>query len=311
MSRLGDFLGKQGRFLLENDHVALVYIAILAVVPFAAWLSSAVIALITLRKGWSAGFKGLIVGVGIFSVLSLLSMPFLPALITSTIAFLPCYLTAGVLHSTASWKVAGFVLVLQVLVALVLLHWFAPELIMNQYQYIAKMLKEMAKESSDSSLASLLNDQNALSQQIFANYFLGIQSVSIVLSSLISIGLARSVQSRIFYPGGFKQEMLSFRASGLGVILLVLAAVGAYKHDPLAISCLPILVMYYVAAGLSLGFSLFAKERGIGTFILLIVPLALLPFFMLPLYVAIGALDSLFNVRLYLSSKGDGKENKG
>lgn len=311
MARLGDFLGKQGRFLLENDHYALMYIAVLALMPFAAWLSAAVVALITLRKGWLDGFKGFVVAVVVLMAASLMSVPFSSAVITAVMALLPCYLTAAVLHSTASWRLAGSVIVLLALLVIVLIHWLSPDFITNQFQYIQAILKEIGRESSDTSVNSLLNNQDTLNQIDIANYLVGVQSVSVVMTAIASLLLARSIQSRLFYPGGFRQEMLSFRASALGVILLVIATIGAYQHNPLAISCLPILVTYYVCAGLSLSFCILAKGKGIGTLVLLLIPLVLLPFVMLPIYAVFGALDSLFNFRLHLSSNTGGKENKG
>ena len=311
MARFGDFLGKQGRYLLENDHHALAYIAVLALIPFAAWLAAAIIALVTLRKGWFDGLKGLMVAIVVLLALSLMSISFSAAVVTVVMAFLPCYLTAGVLHLTASWRVAGSVIVLQALLVIALMHWFAPEFIMNQYQYIQAILKELAQEGTDSSVSSLLNNQSTLNQLVVANYLVGVQSVSIVLSAITSLLLARSIQSRLFYPEGFRQEMLAFRASGLGTIVLVIALIGAYQHNPLAVSCLPILVTYYVSAGLSLSFSILAKSKGIGTLVLLMLLLVLLPFVMLPIYTIFGALDSLFNFRLHLPFSAGGKEKKG
>lgn len=310
MIRLGDFLAKQGRFLLENDNQALFWIAVLALIPFAGWLSAAVMALITLRKGWAEGLKGLLVAFLVLLLVSLMAMPFSAALITAVIAFLPCYLTAGVLHSTASWRVAGGVIVLQALLAIALIHWLAPEFIMHQYQYVQAIVKELEKEGSTSSSLVLLSNKNRFNQIAMANYLIGVQSLSLALSALFSLLLARFVQSRLFYPGGFRKEMLAVRASSLGLILLVFVVLGAYWHSPLAISCLPILVAYYVLVGLSLAFNILAKGKGIGTFILLIVPLILLPFVMLPIYVILGALDSLFNFRSYLPVRADGKEKK-
>jgi hypothetical protein len=311
MARLGDFLGKQGRFLLENDTQALIYIAVLALIPFAGWLSAAVVALITLRKGLSDGFKCFVVAFMALLVLSLMTMSFSAACITAAMAFLPCYLTAAVLHETASWKVAVGFIVLQALLVIALIHWLAPEFITNQFQYIQAILKQLERESADSSALVLLNNQSKLTQTVIANYLLGVQAISVVMSALASLMLARSVQSRLFYPGGFRQEMLAFRANSFGVFLLGFAAIGAYQHNPLAISCLPILVTYFVFAGLSLTFSVMTKDKGIGTLILLTVPLILLPFVTLPVYVILGSLDSLFNFRSYLSSKADEKENKG
>ncbi|WP_141650474.1 hypothetical protein [Legionella massiliensis] len=300
-------MSKQSRFLLENDNQALVYIAVLAVIPFVGWLSAAIVALITLRKGWYDGLKGMIAGSIALLVLSLMSMSFTAALLATVMAFLPCYLTAAVLHSTASWKIAGGLLVLMALLVIALVHWFAPDFITGQYQYIQAILKEIERESTDSAAVSLLNNQNKLNEVIIANYLVGIQSVSIVLSTLTSLLVARSMQSRLFYPGGFKQEMLAFRASGFGVLLLVWAVIGAYQHYPLAISCLPVLVTYYVFAGLSISFNVLAKDKGLSYLILLVVPLVILPFIMLPIYVILGALDSLFNFRLYFSAKSDEK----
>jgi hypothetical protein len=307
MARLGDFLDKQGRFLLENEQWALLYVAVLALIPVTAWLSATIVALITLRKGWFDGFKGFVVAIVALLTLLLISTSKTVAVVmTIMVFFLPCYLTAVVLHSTRSWRVTGFFIVLQALVAIVLVHWLTPELITNQYQHIKAILKELEKEHYDSSISVLLNNRDGFNSVIIANYIMGLQSVSVVLAALTSLLIARSVQSRLFYPGGFRQEMLTFRASGVGVILLVIAAIGAYQHVPLAITCLPVLVIYYVCAGLSLNYNIFTRGRGIVSFLLLIVPLVLLPFIMLPVYAIFGALDSLFNFRLHLPAKAGG-----
>lgn len=311
MTRFGDFLGKQGRFLLENDNQALIYIAVLALIPFAGWLSAAAIALITLRKGWIEGFRGFVAAFLATLLLSLMTMSFSSACITAVLAFLPCYLTAIVLRSTVSLKVAVGFIVLQALVALILIHWLAPDFISNQFQYFQMLVKELGKSNSDSSALSLVNNQSKLKQTVIANYLVGVQAISIVISALISLMLARSVQSRLFYPGGFRQEILGFQAFSFGLVLLGLAAIGAYSRDPLALSCLPLLVTYFVFAGLSLTFSVVAKDKGVRTFVLLMVPLVILPIIMTYIYVSLGALDSLFDFRKYLSSKTGEKENKG
>lgn len=307
MARLGEFLGKQGRLLIENDQIALVYIAVLALIPFAAWLSAAAVALITLRKGWLDGFKGFVVATITLLILSLASMPLSAAVITALLAFLPCYLTAAILHATTSIKIAGFFIVLQALLIIALIHWLAPEFISNQYLYVQAVIKELERESSDGAVTSLLSNNEAVNKVVIANYLVGVQAVSVLLSAIVSLLLARSVQSRLFYPGGFKREMIAFRASGFGVILLVIAIVGAYQHNPLALSCLPVLAVYYVFAGLSLSFNVLVKDKGVVALALLLAPLILLPFVMLPVYVILGALDSLFNFRLHLSSNAGGQ----
>ncbi len=307
MARLGEFLDKQGRLLLENENKALIYCTVLALIPLGGWLSAAILALVTLRKGLVAGFKCFAAAFLALLALSLMTSSFPVAFISAALAFLPCYLTAAILHSTASWRITVAGIVLQALLVIVLVHWLAPEFIMNQFQYMQTIYKELQREISNSS-AIVLN-QSKLMQAAIASYLLGMQATSVAMSALVSLMIARSVQSRLFYPGGFKQEMQNFRASSLGVLLLGLAVIGAYNHNLLAISCLPILVTYYLVAGLCLTYS-FAKYKGKGIIVLLIVPLIILPFIMLPIYVILGSLDSLFNFRPYLS-KTDEKQNKG
>lgn len=304
MTRLGELLRKQGHFLLQNDSYALIYIAILALIPFAAWLSAAVVALVTLRKGWVAGLKGLVVGVVSLYIPSLVSDSWLMSFTNAVLAFLPCYLTAGVLRSTMSWRIAMAFIVLLVLCGINYVYWLAPELIQEQYQFVVAVLKQW----QNSDLVSNQDAINAVNPMIVTYYVIGVQAISIALSAIVSLMLARSVQSSLFYPGGYRQEMLDFRASGWGVILLALAAIGAYQSVSLAISCLPILVMYYAGAGISISFNILAKgKKGIGIVFLLLIPLIIVPLVMLPIYVMLGALDSLFNFRLYLSAKKGGK----
>ncbi|KTD20270.1 membrane protein [Legionella lansingensis] len=300
MARVGELLRKQGHFLLENETYAFLYIAMLALIPFASWLSAAIIALITLRKGWVSGFKGVVVGIVSLLVPSLMTLLSTAGIFNALMTFLPCFVMACVLRTTASWRVTAGLMVLLSLLGIALIHGLIPELISEQYRFIMAVLKELEREGT---ISGLLNNQEAFNPIIIANYVIGIQAVSILLSATASLMLARGVQARLFYPGGYRQEMLTFRASSWGVLLLLITAIGTYYESPLAISSLPILVVYYLCAGMSLGFNILTKGKGIGTFFLLLLPLVLLPFITLPIYVILGALDSLFNFRSRLLLK--------
>lgn len=313
MARLGDYLSRQGRFVLEQESYALLYIAVFALVPYATWLSAALVALLTLRKGALGGLKGLVVACLAHFCLALLSISFSAALASTIMAFLPCYLTAAVLHETVSWRITVLFIVLLALMAIVLVHWLAPDFIMDQFHYLQTVIKSIEQDGSDNSLSLVLNDHNLLNQVAMANYLVGVQAISLILSAIASLMLARSIQSRLFYPGGFKQEMLGFRASGYAVILLVIVALGAYQHNALAMACLPVIVCYFFIAGIVLGFNLITKGKGKGgvMLFLLLLPIVFVPSVMLPVYAILGALDSLFNFRLRLHFFAAGTENKG
>src|ERR1700722_18885741 len=104
MTRINSFLHKQCYYLLQNERYALFLVAILAVIPFASWLSLAIIALITLRTGEYQGFKVLLVGVSLAILAShrAIAIPYtIPAIL---ITFLLGYLAAWLLRVTASLK---------------------------------------------------------------------------------------------------------------------------------------------------------------------------------------------------------------
>ncbi len=305
MSRLGKFLDTQGNFILENNGYAWLYIAILVLLPFANWLAVAIVALITLRKGWKEGLLAMIVGIASLQFFSLITSASF-SLIAALIVFLPCYLTAFVLRLTADWQLAMFFLVLQILVGIAGVHYFVPEFISQHYQFIQTLLKELDKDGT----LLKLSEKSSLNPVVIANYIVGVQALSIALAALASLMLARSIQSRLFYLGGYKKEILAFQAKSIGLILLALVILGVYQELPLALSCLPILVIYYVSAGLSLAINVLAKDYKLGVILLLLLSLVLVPFGILPIYFIVGALDSLFNFRSYLLSKVDRKQNK-
>ena len=114
--------------------------------------------------------------------------------------------------------------------------------------------------------------------------------------------LARSVQAQLFCPGGFKREMLTFRGDKIELLLLVILFIAANQQNVFAMSLLPILIFYFMLAGLSLSFNVLAKQRPLRLMVLSIASILLLPFVMLPVYVIFGALDALFNLRSYLLS---------
>lgn len=298
-SQLSGFVRKQGEYLLGNKWHALVHAMALALLPYTAWLSVAIIALVTLRKGWREG-GWLIIPVMIAHVaLSLTSLNAAIGLINTLLTFMPCYLAACALRSTISWRAVSCVFFMQAGLILVMVQLWFPDFVAAQYLYIQSAINEM---QSDSVVMSFINDKTGVNQVILAGYFLGLQAVGVIFSATLSLMLARSVQSKLFNPGGFRQEMLMFRGDKIGFLLLAIVTIAAYQQSILAISMLPMLVLYFLIAGLSLSFNVLAKKRPLSSGVFILSTLILLPFIMLPVYVIFGSLDSLFNFRLYLSS---------
>ena len=297
MTRLNGFIRKQSQYLLENNRHAMLHAIVLALLPFTAWLSVAIIALVTLRKGWRDGGWVLLPVIVVAFAVSFVSTTTNIALLNALLAFVPCYLAACVLRLTANWRAVAGLFFLLVIVVVLLLQVVVPNFIMAQYQYLQEVLRQV---KTDSALLAFVNDKNALNQTIFASYLLGLQAVGVVFSAGLSLMVARSMQSQLFYPGGFRCEMLAFRGDKIGLLLLVVLSIAASKQSVFAICLLPMLVFYFLLAGLSLSFKVFASLRPQFMGVLLIATLFILPFIMLQVYVIFGSLDSLFNFRLYL-----------
>ena len=300
MNWLSGVIRKQGYVLLENSRHAMLHAVALSLLPYTAWISVTIIALITLRKGWQQGFVILAPVILANFALSLVSTTVVIALVNALLVFVPCYLAACVLRTTTSWRAVSGLFFLQVLVAVLLLQTFMPDYIMAQYLYLQTVFREV---QTDSTLLAFINDKTGLNQMILANYLLGLQAVGVVFSAALSLMLARSVQSQLFYPGGFKSEMLRFRGDKVSLLLMAILLFAASQHSMLAISLVPMLVFYFLLAGLSLSFNIFAKQKLRYSIVLLVATLFLLPFVMLPVYVIFGSLDSLFNFRLYLPAE--------
>jgi hypothetical protein len=299
MTSLRGFLSHQGQYLLSNKRHAYLYALILAVLPYAAWLSLTVVALVTLRKGIFEGFLLLALSLAAYFLMSLSSSAALPALINAFLVFIPGYLAACTLYLTSSWRGVFGVLFFLFVVVVFALQTFLPDVIMAQYLYLQAALHEIY---SDNAIVALFNNSSGLNRIMLANYLLGLQFIGLFFSVSVSLLLARYVQSNLYYPGGFMREVLNFRGNRLELVVLLVFLVLAKQHHLIAVTLLPVIMFYFVLAGLSLSLSVFGKQRPIRSMALIMVSLLLLPFVMLPVYTIFGSLDSLFNFRLYLPS---------
>ncbi|KTC65087.1 membrane protein (plasmid) [Legionella adelaidensis] len=303
MTLLSGFIRKQGQFVLGKKQNAFLHTVFLAVIPYTDWLSLAVIALITLRKGIREGLPLLLAGMiayficaGFFSSLTI-------GLTNTLLTFLPGFFAAITLRLTKSWRWVAIICLLQVSIAALCLQTFAPEYIEIQFQFIQHLLSEV--QNDNFAFDILMN--RGLNQTTLANYLVGVQAVGVILSGISALMLARSVQAELFYPGGFKKEMETFRGDKIGLLILLVCLFAAHGGNVLAMNILPMLMVYFMLAGLSLGSHILYNKKPVTSLFLLVTPLIFLPFVMLPLYVIFGSLDSIFNFRSYLAVNADNR----
>lgn len=295
MVRLRGLFKKQAELVLASRQHALVYAIVLALLPYCAWLATVVIALVTLRKGPREGARILSGVILAHGALLCLSMPLHVVICNMLLVFAPVYFAAYVLRVTANWQSVSAFLFLVVILSSLFIQQIAPEWVMSQFTVIQSLVQA---SQSDQALAKWLHDTSGIPVVALANYALGIQLMSGVLSVLTALLFARSLQSQLFYPGGFKQELLTFRGNRLTCIVMLLLCAAAWRWNVVAMNVLPVLILFYLLAGLSLCANFIVGKWSRGTLVVLFVPLVCIPFVMLPLYIVLGLLDSVFNIRL-------------
>ncbi|USQ12606.1 hypothetical protein J2N86_07715 [Legionella lytica] len=295
MMHMGDFITKQCKALLENKQQAIMYAALLSIIPFATWLSVALVCLVTLRKGVRSGFDVLLPALVIHSVPLMMLVPISGALINTLIAYLPCYFAAITLRSTQKWQAVFGVFFIQAVLGCLLLQLLAPEFIVIQFNQLKALLmqyQELVETGMDS-----------ISTLSLAQLFFGLQILSAIVSAVVSLMFARSIQAKLFLPGGFKNELLMFRSGRFSLLILLSVSLGTYHEIPLAINVLPIVLSYFLASGFGLAYFILARKSQVKVFLLLMLIILLKPTFALFAYIVFGSLDSIFNFRSYLPER--------
>jgi hypothetical protein len=298
MMRAGDFIIRQSKALLENKQYAIVCASIISILPFASWLSVALVALITLRKGAKSGFEVMLPALIIHSVPLMMLVPVESALINTLVAYIPCYIAALSLRKTAHWQMVFGVFFLQALIGFLLIQFLVPDFVIDQYAQLKKIVThyEEYQQLFDTSTGGL-------SSFILAQLFFGIQILSVIVSAIVSLMFARSIQAKLFMPGGFKQELIDFRSDKISFLVLLGISIASYYEISFALNLLPLLLCYFLISGFSLAYFVLARKKQVRVFILLCLLILLKPNFVLFAYIVFGSLDSLFNFRLYLPTR--------
>lgn len=297
MKPFGDFLINQSTKVLENKQHAVIAAAVLSVLPFASWLSVALVAFICLRKGAKTGLEIMVPAMVIHSVPLMMMVTVDAAIINTLIAFVPCYFSALVLRKTASWQWVGGVIFLQALIGSLLMQGLAPELIGAQFRQFSQALSQFQEYQQ-----LLAVSGNNLTSSLLAQLFFSMQLSSIVVSALISLIFARSIQAKLFVPGGLKRELFVFRCGKVALSILMVVALGSYYQISVAINVLPLVLGYFLVSGFSLSYFVLARKRRFRVAALLMLLVLIKPLFVLAAYIGLGSLDSLFNFRHLLPS---------
>lgn len=296
MKSIATWIKQQWIMVINNPLFAIGLGVLFSIIPLTDWLSQVIVDLVTLRRGPQQGLRILLPISVLTFAYTCLSTVVSVALLNVSLAFLPGYFAAILLRRISHWQAPAYGFIIATLLIASLVHAFCPEFIITQYTYLKNLINSLPHNH--------WFDLRNIDSKLMANYIFGFQIMGIILSTLFSLIIARSIQSDLFYPQGFRQEMLYFRAEKWLLYVYAVILIGATQKNALAINLVPVLGLYFLLGGLSLGFYIVALKYSPEqkwTSIILIVSLLLVPWFFGPLYAALGMLDSIFNFRSYLS----------
>jgi Predicted membrane protein (DUF2232) len=252
------------RFIMRGRMQAILVTAVTALLslllPPLNYISSAVVGMVTLRKGWSEGLI-VIAGAGVATAVfaGLTPLDPLHADLVAAAIWLPAWMLALVLRYTVSLSftvgAAGIIGALVVIGTYLTLEDPA-----QSWREVLGRIVALAKQQNEPAIADNLG-------QILMNtapHMTGMLVAALALGLTLSLFLARWWQALLFNPGGFAREFRGLRL-GHGFAVLTVAAlavtmVASGWPAEVAANVLIVLVAVYLVHGFGLVHGIIAAK---------------------------------------------------
>ena len=272
--------------------------------PPVSIVSSATVALVTLRLGGKEGLYVLLcscLAAAILSTMVLGGYQF--ALMYGAVLWLPVWLISIILREGRQLAVAVEMAVALGLVAILVFYGFQADPLLFWRSLLAVMMQPMLEAQPDVSPEMVQH-----SIEMFAHFMTGVVAAGSVFGLLFGLFLARWWQASLYNPGGFRSEYLALRVHpAVAAVTLLIIAVASFASGGLADVCwnlLVVLVVLYTFTGTAVLHSMFAASRNSRLWLTVFyVTLFAIPHVML-LVAVLGLSDTWLNLRNKLKSNG-------
>ncbi|QPK65390.1 hypothetical protein IVG45_10875 [Methylomonas sp. LL1] len=294
-------------YIMKGRLQAMTVAAALALLSLAfppvSIVSSASVALITLRRGAKEGLYVLVCACVAAAVLSVfLSIGYQFALLYGLVLWTPVWLISIVLREGRQLGVAIEIAVLLGVVAVLGFYLYQPQPAQVWAGVLTVMMQPMLQGSTEVPV-----EQIKQSAQAFAHFMTGAIAAGSVYGLLFGLFLARWWQAALYNPGGFRIEFLALKGHAkLAMATIVLVAVAALSSGALAeVSWNMTLVLFvlYTFIGTAALHACFAAMKGSR----FMVPFLYLTLVMIPHVMVIVALcgltDNWLNLRKKISNQ--------
>jgi len=260
-------------------------------VPPVSVVSSATVALVTLRRGAFEGLYILVcssVAAGLLGFLALGNYQF--ALLYVMVLWLPVWLISIVLREGRHLSLAVEIAILFGILCVIGFYLYSPEPAAMWKAVLSQMVPK------DAPVADIQRTIDVL-----AHYMTGVVAAGSVFGLLFGLFLGRWWQANLYNPGGFKQEFLSLATKPrlsigtIAVVAIALVSPGVISEIAWNVSIL--LFVLYTVNGTAVLHTVFSGKK-LGRYMvpMLYITLFLIPHAML-LVVLVGLSDPWLNLR--------------
>lgn len=274
------------------------------ILPPLNYVSSAVIALVTLRRGWN---DGLVVMAGTAAVLGVVmalsrSDP-LPAVVLAGAIWVPVWLLSLVLRQTVSLSRTVSAAALLGGAAVIGVYLVLDDPAQTWRNLLDRFIDEI-RSQNEGSAADALNQLLTSA----APHMTGMAVAALMLGLILSVFLGRWWQAQLYNPGGFRREFHGLRLSRnfaiATLVVMVLSAAGGGAAE-VAANVLTVFATAYLLHGLGLLHGIVAARHiSVGW----LIGVYALTFLWPPSTLLLGAagfVDSWMDIRARLPKGGD------
>ncbi len=210
------------QFVMRSQQHALLVAIAFAFLPFFSWVSSVIVALVTLRMGLVSGLYLTLWLCLPNIVLAWVNYPTeLLSFSLGMVVFVLTWAAAGILRLTMSWSRVLLSLTAVTALVLVIVHLLVPDLPAWWLAQFGAILQQL---NSSGSLPIAEREQLAAIQPV-ALKATGLMALGALASILSNLAIARWGQALLYNPGGFRQELSKLsldKVSALGLMALTL-----------------------------------------------------------------------------------------
>jgi len=275
-------------YTMSGRRQAVITAVLLGMIPVLNLLSAAIVALVTLRKGWAEGFL-----VMLWALLPA-GLQWLAGDTAAVIALLAVVPLAFGLRLTQSWP--------KTVIAAVVVGGLLQLSLAVQTGYVTRVEALMEQMLAQGMSFQLPQDgvMTPASAQQMVELFLSFYGAYHALVLIGVLMIARNYQAMLYNPGGFRTEFYALRLDPRVMLVLLALVVGGLAGVQVLEDWVTLLCLAPILTSLAIVHSLAARQKAGGSWLILAY---LMLVFMAPAMVMLGFADSVIDFRKRFSPK--------